>query len=394
LGDLKGPYLKWVEQYLIQGYPTIVLADQSGRPYAYFVGYEEGVTPTAYVDQLRKAKETRIKRDRELAAAQGATGAVRAQKLHAAILAVADRLGSIENHDDDPVLALYGNEVDEIRRLDADNGLGLKSLYDARIAARDAYRRRQAVFKELEQFSGKNDWSAAISYLDRRIPEITDNEIRFQLEVHRIAYLEANKQYAEALEAIHRLVADPGCPVDDRLHLLRREATCLRRLGRIDEAVAAFDRQIAAASDRQQAKLSLMKWRAEVLLASTRRADAVVAYRELLAATAANSPEWTEATGLLAIALVRNGQHEDAITAYRKVIELSKHSAHTDPVAHYLLAIARSQHALERDDEARQTLEEVARSIPTAADKPAEQNVIDRLRKELAEMHQTIGPAK
>jgi tetratricopeptide (TPR) repeat protein len=373
---------------------TPCLADQSGRPYAYFVGYEEGVTPAAFVDQLRKARETRVRRDRELAAAKEATGAVRAQKLHAAILSVADGLGSIEDHDDDPVLALYGDEVGEIRRLDPENKHGLKAIYDVRIAARDVYRRRQAVYKELETIGVPTDWAAKIAHIETRLPEIIDNDLRFELEWRRVRYLESNKQYAEAIESVHRLVADPLCPVKERRLLLFSEAMCLRRLGRIDEAVAAFDRQIVAAVDRPQAKLSLMKWRAQVLLASARRADAVAAYRELLESAEPHSPEWTEAIGMLAIALARNDQHQEAIITYRKVIKLSEHSERTDPVAFYLLEIARSQRTLGQDDEARQTLDEMERSIPTAADKPAQQNLIDRLRKELAEMRQSIGPVK
>jgi thioredoxin-related protein len=169
LGEMKSIYLKWVEQYLIQGYPTVVLADQSGRPYAYFVGHKQGTAPAAYLDQLRKARESRATRDRELAAAKDATGSICAQKLHAALTAVADNLGSIEDHDDDPVLVLYAPEVEEIQRLDAENRLGLKAIYDARIAARDDYRRSQAVFKELEKF-GKDEWRAAIAYLDKQLP--------------------------------------------------------------------------------------------------------------------------------------------------------------------------------------------------------------------------------
>src|SRR5262249_5754883 len=150
LGELKDQYLKWVEQYLIQGYPTVVLADPTGRPYAYFVGYKSGTTPAAYLEQLHKAQAARIARDREFASAKEATGAARAQKLHAALSAVAENLGSTEGHEDDPVLVLYKAEVDEIRRLDAENILGLKAIYDTRIAARDAYRSNQTVLKELE----------------------------------------------------------------------------------------------------------------------------------------------------------------------------------------------------------------------------------------------------
>src|SRR5262245_54159522 len=300
LGELKGQYLKWVEQYLIQGYPTVVLADPTGRPYAYFVGHKSGTNPAAYLEQIHRAQEARIARDREFASAKEATGPARAQKLHAAISAVAENLGSTEDHDDDPVLVLYKSEVNEIRSLDADNVLGLKAIYDARSAARDAYRRNQAVFKDLEKFA-KDDWRSAIAYLDTQIPQTTDPEIRFRLERLRVSYLEWNQQDAEALDAVRRQMADPRWTPDNQRQLHFIEAMCLRRLKRFDESIASFDRQIAAAADRPEARLSLMKWRAQVLRVSERRDDTVTAYRELVAFTKPNTDEWMEAKAGLAM---------------------------------------------------------------------------------------------
>src|SRR6476660_872633 len=78
LGALKGPYAAWTKQYMIHGFPTVVLLDEAGRPYSYFTGYDDEVDVAAFVDQLAAARNIRQARDRELAAARQAPGASRA----------------------------------------------------------------------------------------------------------------------------------------------------------------------------------------------------------------------------------------------------------------------------------------------------------------------------
>lgn len=89
LGALRGPYDTWVKQYMIDAFPTVVLTDETGKPYAYFTGYDDNVNAPKFMVQLTAARKVRQLRDRELAAAKKATGAARARKLDAAINAVA-----------------------------------------------------------------------------------------------------------------------------------------------------------------------------------------------------------------------------------------------------------------------------------------------------------------
>lgn len=390
LGELQDLYEKWAKDYLIYGYPTVVLADASGKPYAY-TGYEKGLTPAIFLAQLKTHQQVRETRDRELTAAQDLSGGARAQKLHAAIEAVAKSLGTIEDRQDDPVLALYADEVAEIRRLDADNAQKLRAIYDVRAAAREDYRRSESIFKQLGRFSSKESWPEAIAYLDKQLMEVKDVAIQFRLEVRRYLYLEWDGQNAKALETAERLVKDPRCDLDQRDWLYRRLALCLIRLGRLDEAIACFDQQIAAAADRPDARLVFLDWKANHLLSTDRRAECVAAYRQFRAATVPYSEQWQEATGLMAMALVRNGQHSEAIALHEEELKLYRQQGSDVDVAGTLMSIAQSQHVLGMDTEARQVLNEAEKHIPAKAGKQADQKSIDALHDRITTLRKTVG---
>jgi thioredoxin-related protein len=155
LGELKVSYDGWMKQYLVVSLPTIVLSDETGRPYAYFTGYDREVDVAKFMQQIAAARESRRTRDRELAVAKHASGAERARALHAAVQAVAARLGTIEERGDDPLMRFYRDEVEEICRLDAGNGLALREQYDARRRTRDEHRRGQAIIAELQRYKTK-----------------------------------------------------------------------------------------------------------------------------------------------------------------------------------------------------------------------------------------------
>ena len=202
LAALKDSYDAWVKQYRIHSYPTVMLADASGKPYAFFTGYDHDVDVVEFLQQLAQARQTRQTRDALLTAARQATGAARAQKLHAAISAVATALGPLEDREDDPVLTFYPDEVAEIWRLDADNDLGLRSVYEARTRARDAYRRGVAILAGVDQYHTKEDGPAAIAYLDKQLQEVSDASLRYRLERKRCNLLEWMERNEEALAGL------------------------------------------------------------------------------------------------------------------------------------------------------------------------------------------------
>jgi tetratricopeptide (TPR) repeat protein len=388
LGELKNLYEAWMKQYMIHGFPTVVLADETGRPYTYFTGYDDEVDVARFMDQLTAARKVRDARDRELAAAKQVTGTARAQRLHAAINAVATALGSLEEREDDPVLTFYQDEAGEIRRLDVDNALAIREVYDARTQARDELRRREAIIAELRKYKTKEDCPAAIAYIDQQLKEITDVKLRFTLEQRRYSRLEWMEQYAEALEGLQRLLQDPHCPADDRNWMLRNHAILLSRMGRLDEALAFYDEQIAAAAQDARKRTYFLDWKANMLFGTGRHEETIATCRDLLASARPKTDKWAEAMSYLGFALQGAGRHNEAISTYRD--QLAYNRAIGGNAAYTLLVIARSQHALGLVDDERRTLDEAQEAIATQADRPAKQKELDNLREELEKARKSL----
>jgi len=81
--ELKKQNAEWLKKYRIEGFPTIVLADAAGRPYAK-TGYRPGGVEQ-YMTHLAELRKIRVGRDAALAKAKGAKGLERAKLLDAAL---------------------------------------------------------------------------------------------------------------------------------------------------------------------------------------------------------------------------------------------------------------------------------------------------------------------
>lgn len=115
--EVKAQNEKLKNKYAIRGYPTILLTDEQGRPYAK-TGYQRGGADN-YVSHLKELKQIRVNRDEQLAAAEKATGVEKAKHLHEAMQLLGDDLA----------LAYYEPTVKKIIELDADNEAGLNKHY-------------------------------------------------------------------------------------------------------------------------------------------------------------------------------------------------------------------------------------------------------------------------
>ena len=112
--ELKKQNAELQEKFGIEGFPTIVLADAKGRPYAK-TGYQEG-GPEKYVKHLAELRKVREDRDEAMKKADAASGLEKAKLIAAAL----DKI------DDDVVEKFYSEEVDQIIALDKDDSLGMK----------------------------------------------------------------------------------------------------------------------------------------------------------------------------------------------------------------------------------------------------------------------------
>ncbi len=143
------------QKYNIQGYPTIILADASGKPYAQ-TGYQAG-GPEAYLAHLDELQAIRVTRDEAMAKAKDADGVDKARALDEAM----DAVGL------DLAVAHYPSVVEYIIALDPDNDAGLKDKY----AAAMLDMKMDADMQEAIQLLQASDMNAGLARLDQVIED-------------------------------------------------------------------------------------------------------------------------------------------------------------------------------------------------------------------------------
>jgi thioredoxin-related protein len=173
------------EKYGIDGFPTVLLTDPKGVPYAK-VGYNansSGITP--HLVELRKRK---IARDELMSKAKLATGIERAKLLDQVI---ADK-------DPDEFIAGFDDILDQIVAADSDNKAGLKAKYETRVELRPIIR-----------IAEEGNVDGAVGKLDQMLREHGASSTRKQEVLYMKAILLQFKSDATgsiaALKAAHDL---------------------------------------------------------------------------------------------------------------------------------------------------------------------------------------------
>ena len=144
--DLKDQNEKLQELFAIRGFPTVVLADSTGRAYAR-TGYQPGGAEeyNKHLDELRKAHAAR---DAAFKKAEGASGLDKAKAIHEGLSAM----------EADVVEDYYKEEVEQVIALDTADSLGLK-------AKKEFLERRgklDETLEELAQNQKTKEFAAAI----------------------------------------------------------------------------------------------------------------------------------------------------------------------------------------------------------------------------------------
>jgi len=127
------------EAFGIEGYPSIVLADASGRPYAQ-TGYQKG-GGLAYLKHLDELRGKVKLRDASFKRAEGAAGLEKAKALQEGLAELPEGL----------VAAHYKSTLQEIRALDPADTLGM----DAKFGAMEALRLLGGLLKSKQEAGGE-----------------------------------------------------------------------------------------------------------------------------------------------------------------------------------------------------------------------------------------------
>lgn len=151
----------------IERFPTFILLDSRGRPYARSERVAADVA--GYEQEFARLSAIRLERDKFVALAAEAKGADRARYLDRALKVVAPFADSE-----------YTDLEAEIVKLDAQNAAGLKSKYDTTVA----YRRIDAAIQnEVYPLIDRGNYKAALARIDRLISETKPPRPQLQLLV-------------------------------------------------------------------------------------------------------------------------------------------------------------------------------------------------------------------
>lgn len=174
------------EKYAIEGYPTILLADADGKPYAK-TGYQKG-GPEAYVKHLDELRATKAVRDEAFAAAAKASGVDKAKALVAALAAM--------GLDDALVLNFYGDVADQIKAADPKDETGFGKAAAAKV-------RLETFQSELSACAQKKDFDAALVVVDKALKEGGfGTEETQQIMMTRAMIFAQQKKFDEAIKAV------------------------------------------------------------------------------------------------------------------------------------------------------------------------------------------------
>ena len=179
------------EKYQIQGYPTILLTDADGRPYAK-TGYQKG-GPESYVKHLGELQKSREARDVAFKKAMTLDGVEKAMGLYAGLKEVPE-----------DYQRLYSKVIEDIIENDPEDKTGLKAAK----ATRDA---KIELEKQLQTAMSGGDSAKAITLIDTYVTEQKlEGEAKQEALTIKINILLINKNFDVVEKVLNETIAvDP-----------------------------------------------------------------------------------------------------------------------------------------------------------------------------------------
>lgn len=174
------------KKYAVQGYPTILLCDAQGRPYA-STGYKDG-GPEKYVAHLNELRANKDKRDEAFAKAAKENGVAKAKTLVAAL--------GIMKLPDPIVTNFYGDLASQITAADPKDETGF--------AKKAASKQRLNEFqKALQELGSKQDHDGAMALVDKTLKDGGfESEQTLQIMMTRAVILAQMGKFDDAMKAV------------------------------------------------------------------------------------------------------------------------------------------------------------------------------------------------
>jgi len=278
----------WRTKFEVAGFPMIFLLDAKGRPFAR-TGYKEG-GPEKYLEHLDELLEVREKRDAAFVLAKSTQGEERAKHLHTAMQEL------------EPGIAWLGYDriIREIVRLDADDNLGLNTLYgqglQRRVIGKElalimedyAPSKAKSTVTKLRALEAKvkptgkvredligmmaqllmeaNEGAAVIELADEMLAEESTSDLaRLSWGVLKAKAMASSKDFDGALGVVDKLLEDASLDGDKAAALTGLRCQILIGAGREGQAVDTLDLFLVSGQAEGEVRQQLEKMRHGIL---------------------------------------------------------------------------------------------------------------------------------
>jgi thiol-disulfide isomerase/thioredoxin len=195
-------------KFRVNGFPTIILCDAKGRPYAK-TGYQKD-GPGPYVVMLSELRSRRVKRDELFAAAEKMTGVEKAKTLVSALDAIQLPPPIVD--------VFYSDVVESIKQADPKDESGyVKKAEKASLLMKFQ--------QDLQGFMQKKDFDGALGLMDNVMKEDGLDPLEAQRMVMTKAMIYAQQGNKEdALKAVDQAIEwAPESPVIDKIKAARKQ---------------------------------------------------------------------------------------------------------------------------------------------------------------------------
>lgn len=311
------PQVSWRDFYGVHAFPTVLLADATGKPYA--LTGNIGLKSLPYVEHIETIRTAHRLRDEAFARASTANGIEKAKYLAAGLTALRQSIdASHSTANTDPFIHFYREEIDQVLRLDADNATGVRGPIEKMLRDQQTLGEDDAFYASLNKTFQEQGVDATLHILDEELKIAKSVERHNQLRQVRRTYLELGRRFEDAVALSRELADDESLTSDARFASRRRIARDLWELDRHRESLAEYDALVAESADDLRRQVSVLREKAGILRQNERFDEALAAYERIIAIAEPDSETLRTAIAWRINTRARLGRSDDAWKAWEE----------------------------------------------------------------------------
>ena len=351
-------------KFAISGYPTVIMVDTDLKPFA-FSGYKQG-GPENYIKLMTEARQLRIQRDENLAAAKDKTGAERAELLDAAIAGLGEDVATI----------YYADIVEEIVKLDKDNSLGLRGKWNAD-ADTEA---RKVILADLLVRSRLAKPKQTMQFIDEVLTEFDFSDFE-RLSILQIKFNLAREisDLDAATGILDSMIALEGVTNRTQQRLIAKKAYVLFEAGKQTDAIELLSKQIVSVENPANSDVGyLYLAKGELQSKTDQSAAALNTFEAGIAVTPSNFDLLIELVAAKSDCLFGSDQQAEALKTLDDFAD--NEAIPADLRADALLQKSMLMRELNRTRQARLAENRAIEIVDSPAEKASIQKMVQRMR--------------